>query len=98
MTKRRKVNGRARPIRTKRDYEAASTVAKRLSSQADRDSAAELRLQSLLRQMDEFDDLEDEAGADDPADYAYEGPRRRWSDNGSGDTCRSVQPAALRIP
>jgi len=85
MSKRRKTNGYARPVRTKRDYERASSVAKRLSGQADRDSAAELRLQSLLRQLDEFDDLEDEAGADDPADYPYEGPRRRWSDNESGD-------------
>ena len=85
MSKRRKTNGYARPVRTKRDYERAASVAKRLSGQADRDSAAELRLQSLLRQMDEFDDLEDEASADDPADYAYEGPRRRWSDNGSSD-------------
>ena len=85
MSKRKKTNGYARPVRTKRDYERASSVAKRLSGQADRDSAAELRLQSLLRQMDEFDDLEDEASADDPADYPYEGPRRRWSDNESGD-------------
>ena len=85
MTKRKKANGYARPVRTKRDYERASSVAKRLSGQADRDSAAELRLQSLLRQLDEFDDLEDEVSADDPADYPYEGPRRRWSDNESGD-------------
>jgi hypothetical protein len=85
MSKRRKTNGYARPVRTKRDYERASSVAKRLSGQADRDSAAELRLQSLLRQLDEFDDLEDEVSADDPADYPYEGPRRRWSDNESGD-------------
>ena len=84
MSKRRKTNGYARPVRTKRDYERAASVAKRLSGQADRDSAAELRLQSLLRQLDEFDDLEDEASADDPADYPYSGPRRRWSDE-SGD-------------
>ena len=85
MSKRRKTNGYARPVRTKRDYERASSVAKRLSGQADRDSAAELRLQSLLRQLDEFDDLEDEVSVDDPADYPYEGPRRRWSDSESGD-------------
>ena len=85
MSKRRKTNGYARPVRTKRDYERASSVAKRLSGQADRDSAAELRLQSLLRQLDEFDDLEDEASADDPADYPYEGPRRRWSDSEPGE-------------
>ena len=83
MTKRKKANGYARPVRTKRDYERAASVAKRLSGQADRDSAAEERLQSLLRQMDEFDDLEDDAAADNPEDYS--GPRRRWSDNGSGD-------------
>jgi hypothetical protein len=33
--------------------------------------------------MDEFDDLEDDVTADNPEDYS--GPRRRWSDNGSGD-------------
>jgi hypothetical protein len=60
-----------------------SAVVKRLSSQADRDSAAEQRLQSLLRQMDEFDELEDDASPD--ALEGYSGPRRRWSDNGSGD-------------
>jgi hypothetical protein len=86
MTKRKKANGYARPVRTKRDYERAASVAKRLSSQADRDSAAELRLQSLLRQLDKFDELEEEeAGADDPADYPYSGPRRRWSDSESGE-------------
>ena len=86
MTKRKKANGYARPVRTKRDYERAAGVAKRLSSQADRDSAAELRLQSLLRQLDKFDELEEEeAGADDPADYPYSGPRRRWSDSESGE-------------
>jgi hypothetical protein len=83
MSKRRKVNGRARPIRTKRDYDGASTVAKRLSNQADRDSAAEQRLQSLLRQMDEFDDLEDDFAGDNPDDYS--GPRRRWSDSDSSE-------------
>jgi hypothetical protein len=82
--KRKKVNGRARPIRTKRDYQGASAAAKRLSNQADRDSAAELRLQSLLRQMDEFEDLEEDASTDVPEGYS--GPRRRWSDNGSSDT------------
>jgi hypothetical protein len=81
--KRKRANGYARPVKTKRDYEGVSAVVKRLSSQADRDSAAEERLQSLLRQMDQFDDLEDDVTADNPEDYS--GPRRRWSDNGSGD-------------
>lgn len=85
MTKavRKKSNGRARPIRTKRDYEGASALAKRLSGQAERDSAAELRLQSLLREMDRYDDSEDEASADLPEEYDQSGPRRRWSDNGA---------------
>ena len=81
MTKRdrKRANGRARPIRTKRDYESAAAVAKRLSGQSDRDSTAELRLQSLLRELDEFDEPEDDTSADFPEDYS--GPRRRWSDD-----------------
>jgi len=36
--------------------------------------------------LDKFDELEEEeAGADDPADYPYSGPRRRWSDSESGE-------------
>ncbi|HEY6239672.1 MAG TPA: hypothetical protein VIW78_02415 [Burkholderiales bacterium] len=83
MTKRKRANGYARPVKTKRDYEGASAVAKRLADQADRDSAAELRLQALLRQLDEFDELEEDANTDLPEGHS--GPRRRWSDNGSGD-------------
>ena len=82
MTYRRKHNGRARPIRTKRDFEGASMVAKRLKGEPSRDSAAELRLQSLLREMDKFDDAED--GTDFSVDDSYPGPRRRWSDEASG--------------
>jgi len=74
-----------RPVRTKRDYESAAAVVKRLSSQAGRDSAAELRLQSLLRELERFDEQEDEPGADLPGDYDYSGPHRRWSDDSSGD-------------
>ena len=85
MTKRhqRKARGPVRPVRTKRDYEGARSVIKRLSSQADRDSAAELRLQSLLRELDKFDDQEDETSTDLPEEYDYSGPRRRWSDDGA---------------
>ena len=82
---RRKPNGRARPIKTKRDYEGASAVAKRLS-QTERDSAAELRLQSLLQEMDRFDEAEDDALEDPSAEFVHSGPRRRWSDDGSGDS------------
>jgi len=85
MSKRMKANGFARPVRTKRDYENASAVAKRLSKQSDRDSAAERRLQSLLKELEQYDELEEEA-ADEPEDLHYSGPRRRWSDNGSDDS------------
>jgi hypothetical protein len=85
MSRRAKANGFARPVRTKRDYENASAVVKRLSKQSDRDSAAERRLQSLLKELEHYDELE-EGEADDQADLGYSGPRRRWSDNGSDDS------------
>jgi hypothetical protein len=84
MNKRKRANGFARPVRTRRDYENASAVAKRLAKQADRDSAAERRLQALLKELEQYDDLED-GSADDAGDLSYSGPRRRWSDNGSDD-------------
>jgi hypothetical protein len=76
-------NGSARPIKTKRDYEGASAIIKRLSSEPGRDSQAELRLQSLLREMDKFDDTEDGMSMDFTGDYDETGPRRRWSDDGA---------------
>jgi hypothetical protein len=85
MSRRAKANGFARPVRTKRDYENASAVVKRLSKQSDRDSAAERRLQSLLKELEQYDELE-ESEEDDRADLGYSGPRRRWSDNGSDDS------------
>ena len=86
MTKRdrRKNNRPARPIKTKRDYERASTVVKRISGQSGLDSTAELRLQSLLRELDKFDDPEENASENNPEDHDYSGPRRRWSDDASG--------------
>jgi hypothetical protein len=83
MTKSRKPNGSARPIKTKRDYTGASALVKRLSSQTERDSAAELRLQALLQEMDKFEEIEEDASADSPEEYDYPGPRRRWSDDGA---------------
>jgi hypothetical protein len=80
---RKKSDGPARPIRTKRDYEHATTVAKQLSGAKSLDSTAELRLQSLLRELDKFDSPEDDAEENDPA-ADYSGPRRRWSDDASG--------------
>jgi hypothetical protein len=81
---RKKSNGPARPIRTKRDFERASTVAKRLSGQKSLDSTAELRLQSLLRELDRYDEPEESAEEIDTAEQDYSGPRRRWSDDVSG--------------
>ena len=84
MTYRRKQHERARPIKTKRDFEGASNAVKRLSGQAPRDSVAELRLQSLLREMDKYEEDQEEASADLPQEHDYSGPRRRWSDDGGG--------------
>ena len=84
MSNRGKINGRARPIKTRRDYKGAADVVKHLSGQAQRDSTAELRLQALLQEMDRFEEIEEEASADSPEDYDYPGPRRRWSDDGGG--------------
>jgi len=74
----------ARPIKSKRDYERASTVVKRLSGETSLDSAAELRLQSLLRELDKFDEPEEDTIENNPGDYDHSGPRRRWSDDASG--------------
>ena len=70
----------ARPIKTKRDHSGATAAAKRLAAQAAHDAEAEKRLQSLLHELDKFEDLGDEEG-DEPSDgYDYSGPSRRWSD------------------
>jgi hypothetical protein len=86
MTKRnrKRSNGPARPIKTKRDYERASMLVKRFSGQTSLDSTAELRLQSLLRELDKFDEPEEDTSENNPEDYDYSGPRRRWSDDASG--------------
>jgi len=74
----------ARPIKSKRDYERASTVVKRLSGETSLDTAAELRLQSLLRELDKFDEPEEDTIENNPGDYDHSGPHRRWSDDASG--------------
>ena len=81
---RRKADTAARPIKTKRDYEHATTVASRLSGQKSPDSTAELRLQSLLRELDKYEDPGDDPDENDPGEPDYTGPRRRWSDDASG--------------
>ncbi|HKA38370.1 MAG TPA: hypothetical protein VKD25_01265 [Burkholderiales bacterium] len=77
---RRKSAARARPIKSRRDFEGASRVVKKLSSQSDRDSTAEIRLQALLRELDKFEEPLDDAD-EIPEDIEYSGPRRRWSDD-----------------
>ena len=85
MTKKSSGTGKkhVRPISSKRDFERASAVAKRLSGQPGADSAAELRLQALLREMDRFEETDDAASDDALEEYDYAGPRRRWSDDGA---------------
>lgn len=70
----------ARPIKTKRDHAGASVAAKKLAAQAAHDAAAEKRLQSLLHELDRFEDLGDDEGGDFDDGYDYSGPARRWSD------------------
>ena len=75
--------GSARPIRTKRDYRGAASVAKKILGQKDRESAAERRLQALIEAMEKFDQNPDDADSSDSADDIYRSPRRRWSDDSS---------------
>ena len=72
----------ARPIKTKRDFESATDVVKRLAERSERDAAAELRLQRMLKELDKFDQPEDDAEADISVDD-YPRPGRRWSDETS---------------
>jgi hypothetical protein len=77
-----KPNGAARPIKTKKDYSSAATLVERLNGDPARETAAEKRLQSLLKEMEKFDGDGDED--DENAEAGYAGPKRRWSDE-SGD-------------
>ena len=80
----KKLDGSARPIKTRRDFAGAQTLVKKIGGQSERETAAEARMQSLLKAMEKFDgdgdDSEDALGED-----GYAGPRRRWSDD-STDT------------
>ena len=77
-----KPNGHARPIKTERDFKGAVSVVRKIVNQSDRETAAEKRLQSLIREMEKFD-----AAADDddtpaiPEEESHGGPQRRWSDD-----------------
>jgi hypothetical protein len=75
----RAVKKPARKIKTRRDFTAASAVAKKLAAQGERDNVAEKRLQSLLHELDRFDGSDEEA-IEDSDDGVDAGVRRRWSD------------------
>jgi hypothetical protein len=71
----RKLNGIARPIKTKKDYSGAVSVAEKIAVQPDRETVAEKRLQSLLKEMEKFDGDTEEA--DEETSDGYAGPLRR---------------------
>ncbi|MBS0336440.1 MAG: hypothetical protein JSS40_06440 [Proteobacteria bacterium] len=81
----KKASHPARPIKTKRDHKGASEAAKSLAAHPARDSAAEKRLQSLLHELDKFDEPESDDGGDAADGYDYSGPARRWSDDTPDD-------------
>jgi hypothetical protein len=73
----------ARPIKNKRDYKGAANVANAIRQQSERETAEELRLQALIRELEKFDDQLDD-GDDIDASADIDGlPRRRWSDDES---------------
>ena len=79
-----KLNGVARPIKSKKDYTGAASVVEKISDQSTRETVAEKRLQSLLKEMEKFDG-DGEESDEEESDDRYAGPLRRWSDE-SGDT------------
>ena len=72
-----------RPIKTKRDFESVTAAVKRLADKSERDAAAELRLQLMLKELDKFDPPEEDADADISVDDDYPRPGQRWSDETS---------------
>ena len=73
-------NGAARPIRSKRDYAQAADIVGRLTQQLERETTAELRLQALIHEMEQYDDIDD-FDEDFSFEDEYDGPLRRWSDD-----------------
>jgi hypothetical protein len=82
MTKQVRTNPQhsVRPIKTKRDFEGMTAVVKVLAGKSERDGAAEQRLQMMLKELDKFDQPEDDADADLTVDDDYPRPGKRWSD------------------
>ena len=80
--KQSKSNGNTRAIRTERDYAGAAAVVKEIGSRSNLESAEELRMRTLIQEMERFEDQDDDMPADSFADE-YTGARRRWSDDGA---------------
>ena len=76
-----KPNGHARPIKTERDFKSAVSVVRTIVSQPDRESAAEKRLQALIRAMEKFDAADEDDTLAIPEEDPHHGPQRRWSDD-----------------
>ena len=76
-----KPNGHARPIKTERDFKGAVSVVRTIVNQSDRESAAEKRLQSLIREMEKFDAADDDDTPAVPEEDSHGRPQRRWSDD-----------------
>ena len=74
-------NSPARRIRNKRDYTHAADIIGQLKQEADQESAAELRLQALLHELERYDDDVDDFESDFTFEEEYDGPLRRWSDD-----------------
>lgn len=73
----------ARAIKTERDFKGAAQAAKKMLGQAGRESAEELRLQALIKEMERFDDVGAEEESGDDTEAVYDMPGRRWTDDGS---------------
>lgn len=80
--KQNKVNGNTRPIRSERDYAGAAAVVKEIGGKSNLESAEELRMRTLIQEMERFEDQDDDVPTDTYADE-YTGTRRRWSDDGA---------------
>ena len=72
-----------RPIKTKRDFAGVTAAIKHLAGKSEKDAAAELRLELMLKELDKFDPPEDDTDADNSVDDDFPGPGRRWSDETS---------------
>lgn len=77
----RKRNGVVRAIRSERDYRGAAGVVKKLGGQAALESDSEKRLLALIKEMEKFDEPDDDDVDSLTDEDDYGGPQRRWSDD-----------------